>query len=69
MTENGRVKSFDKTTGSGWIIPADGVRDLYVHQRNVLDEGIKELPVDALVTYESRTNAKGIEAFNVSVTE
>ena len=69
MTENGRVKSFDKTTRSGWIIPADGVKDLYVHERSILDDNIKALPVNAMVTYESRTNAKGIEAFNVSVTK
>lgn len=67
--ENGRVKSFDDVSGSGWIIPADGVRDLFVHKRSILDDGIKTLSVNALVTYESRTNAKGIEAFNVSVTK
>ncbi len=65
--ENGRVKSFDKATGSGWIIPADGVHHLFVLGQNILDDGVKTLPVNAMVTYDSRTNAKGLEAFNVSI--
>ena len=66
--EHGTVKSFDNATGEGWILPADGVQDLFVHRRNLGDR-IKTLPVDAKVSYESRTNEKGIEAFNVSLSE
>ena len=64
--ENGTVKSFDDVKRSGWIVPADGTKDLFVHQRNIRDD-IKTLPVDAKVTYESRTSDKGLEAINVSL--
>ncbi len=66
--ENGRVKSFDDATGLGVIIPAEGLHDLFVHGHSILDEGVKTLKANDLVTYSSRTNAKGLEAFNVSVT-
>ena len=66
--ENGTVKSFDDVKRSGWIVPADGTKDLFVHQRNIRDD-IKTLPVDAKVTYESRTNDKGLEAINVSLSK
>lgn len=65
--EHGKVKSFDEAKGQGWIMPTDGPKEVFVQQRNLGD--IKTLPVDAMVTYESRTNDKGIEAFNVSLTK
>jgi CspA family cold shock protein len=65
--ENGTVKSFDETKGQGWIVPASGSKDLYVNQRNILGDDIKTLPVDARVSYEQRTNDKGLEAINVSL--
>lgn len=65
--ENGTVKSFDEAKGYGWIIPADGSKDLFVHQRSILDNDVKTLPIDASVTFESRTNDKGPEAIKVSL--
>jgi CspA family cold shock protein len=65
--ENGTVKSFDATKGYGWIVPADGTKDLFVHQRNILGDDVRTLPIDAKVTYESRSNDKGLEAMNVSL--
>jgi CspA family cold shock protein len=67
--ENGTVKSFDTVKGSGWIMPTDGTKDLFVHQRNILGDDVKALPIDAKVSYESRTNEKGLEAINVSITK
>ncbi|MEA2453234.1 MAG: cold shock protein [Actinomycetota bacterium] len=64
--ENGTVTSFDKAKGEGWIVPAEGSRNLFVHQRNILDT-VKTLQVNAKVTYESRTNSKGLEAINVAL--
>ena len=63
------MKSWDTATGLGWIIPAEGMHDLFVREDSILDEGPKSLKVDDLVTYSSRTNAKGLEAFNVSVSK
>jgi CspA family cold shock protein len=67
--ENGIVKSFDDAKGYGWIVPTDGTKDLFVHQRNILGDDVRTLPIDAKVTYESRTNDKGLEAFNVSLSK
>jgi CspA family cold shock protein len=67
--ENGIVKSFDDAKGYGWIVPTDGTKDLFVHQRNILGDDVRMLPVDAKVTYESRTNEKGPEAIKVSLTK
>jgi CspA family cold shock protein len=64
---NGTVKSFDDAKGSGWIVPSDGTKDLFVHQRNILGDDVRTLPIDARVTYESRTNDMGLEAINVSL--
>jgi cold shock protein len=65
--DNGTVKSFDDVKGYGWIVPTDGTKDLFVHQRNILGDDVKTLPIDARVTYESRMNEKGLEAINVSL--
>jgi CspA family cold shock protein len=67
--ENGTVKSFDDAKGQGWIAPAEGMKDLFVHQRSILDNDVRTLPVDAKVTYESRTNEQGLEAINVSLSK
>lgn len=66
---NGTVKSFDETKGQGWIVPTDGSKDLFVHQRNIMGDDVKTLPINASVTYESRTNEKGLEAINVSLSK
>ena len=65
--ENGTVKSFDETKGQGWIVPANGSKDLYVNQRNILGDDVKTLPIDAKVSYEQSTNDKGLEAIKVSL--
>jgi CspA family cold shock protein len=67
--ENGTVRSFDEARGYGWIVPSDGTKDLFVHQRNILDENVKTLPIDARVTFESRANDKGLEAIKVSLSK
>lgn len=67
--ENGTVKSFDESKGYGWIAPSEGAKDLFVHQRNIMGDDVRTLPVDAKVTFESRTNEKGLEAINVSLSK
>ena len=66
--QNGTVKSFDDSKGYGWIMPTDGTKDLFVHQRNIMGDD-RSLTIDAKVTYESRTNDKGLEAINVSLSK
>ena len=65
--DNGTGKSIDDVKGYGRIVPTDRTQDLFVHQRNILGDDVKTLPIDAKVTYESRTNDKGLEAINVSL--
>jgi len=67
LLENGTVKSFDDAKGYGWIVPTDGTKDLFVHQRNIMGDDVKTLPIDANVTYESRVNDNRLEAINVSL--
>ncbi len=67
--ENGTVKSFDEAKGQGWIVPTDGTKDLFVHQRNIQGDDVRSLPLNAKVTYESRMNDRGLEAINVSLSK
>jgi len=67
LLENGTVKSFDDAKGYGWIVPTDGTKDLFVHQRNIMGDDVKTLPIDAKVIYESRVNDNRLEAINVSL--
>jgi cold shock protein len=62
----GTVKSFDQSKGYGWIVPNDGTDDLFVHHRSIVGD-IRTLPIDAMVTYQSRLNSKGLVAINVSL--
>ena len=68
--ENGTIKSFDQSRGHGWIVPNNGMSDLFVHHRNIVGYDNRTLPIGAMVTYESRfVNEVGLEAFNVSLSE
>jgi len=63
----GTVRSFDQSKGYGWIAPNDGTDDLFVDHRSIVGDDIRTLPIDAMVTYQSRINSKGLEAINVSL--
>jgi CspA family cold shock protein len=65
----GTVKWFNDQKGYGFITPADGTKDLFVHFSNIVGAGYKSLPEGATVSYESRQGAKGPEALNVSLVE
>lgn len=63
---NGTVKWFDDAKGYGFITPADGSKDLFVHHSNITGEGFKSLAEGAQVEFEARAGAKGPEATNVT---
>jgi cold shock protein len=63
----GTVKWFDDAKGYGFITPAEGTKDLFVHHSNINGDGFKSLPEGAKVTFEAREGQKGPEAANVSV--
>jgi CspA family cold shock protein len=66
--KNGIVRDFDADNGYGWIVPNDGVENLYVHRSNIVGD-MTTLPIDARVKYESRMNNRGLEALNVSLSK
>ena len=63
----GTVKWFDDAKGYGFITPAEGSKDLFVHHSAILGDGFKSLPEGAKVSFEARECQKGPEATNVSV--
>jgi cold shock protein len=62
---NGTVKWFNDSKGYGFITPADGSKDVFVHHSNIAGDGYKSLNEGARVEYEQREGAKGPEATNV----
>jgi cold shock protein len=61
----GTVKWFNDSKGYGFIAPADGGKDLFVHHSNVVGEGFKSLAEGAAVEFEPAEGQKGPEARNV----
>ena len=60
----GLVKWFDAGKGFGFITPADGGKDVFVHSTGLKDE-IKE---GDEVTFDTASGKKGINAINVKRT-
>jgi cold shock protein len=63
----GTVKWFNGEKGYGFITPADGGKDLFVHFSAIQGDGYKSLPEGAQVEYEAQQGDKGPQATNVSV--
>jgi CspA family cold shock protein len=63
----GTVKWFNSEKGYGFITPADGGKDLFVHFSAIQGEGYKSLPEGAQVEYEPQEGEKGPQAANVVV--
>jgi CspA family cold shock protein len=63
----GTVKWFNDAKGFGFIAPADGSADLFVHFSAIQGDGFKSLPEGAKVEYEAGEGQKGPQALNVTV--
>ncbi len=63
----GTVKWFNDTKGFGFITPADGSADLFVHQTAILAEGFRSLNEGDKVEYELGQSEKGPRATNVRI--
>ena len=63
----GTVKWFNGEKGYGFITPADGGKDLFVHFSAIEGEGYKSLAEGAQVEYEPQEGEKGPQAARVSV--
>jgi len=61
----GTVKWFSSEKGYGFITPADGGSDLFVHFSAIQGEGYKSLDEGAKVEYEVSEGPKGPQATEV----
>ena len=61
----GTVKWFSDQKGYGFITPADGGADLFVHFSGINGSGFKTLSEGAKVEYEATEGPKGLQATNV----
>jgi len=66
---NGTVKWFDATKGFGFITPADGGKDVFVHHTAITGDGYKTLSEGQSVTFDVQEGSKGPAAANVSSAE
>lgn len=61
----GTVKWFNNTKGFGFIAPADGGEDVFVHHTAITGDGYKSLAEGQSVEYEVQQGQKGLQAVNV----
>jgi cold shock protein len=62
----GTVKWFNDSKGYGFIAPAEGAKDVFVHHSEIAGDGYKSLAEGAQVEFEVREGAKGPEATKVT---
>ncbi len=61
--QEGTVKFFNVTKGFGFITPANGGQDIFVHVSGLIDE----IHENDKVTFEVQNGKKGLNAVNVKV--
>lgn len=61
--QEGTVKFFNETKGFGFIVPANGGQDIFVHVSGLQDQ-IRE---NDRVSFEVQNGKKGLNAVNVKV--
>jgi CspA family cold shock protein len=62
----GTVKWFNESKGFGFIAPADGGDDVFVHFSAIQGGGFRTLTEGQAVNFEVERGPKGLQATNVS---
>lgn len=63
----GTVKWFNESKGYGFITPADGSPDVFVHFSVIEGDGFKTLNEGQTVDFEMQSSPKGPQATRVAV--
>ena len=61
----GTVKWFNESKGYGFITPADGSKDVFVHFSAIQGDGFRTLREGQNVNFEIEESPKGLQATNV----
>ena len=62
----GTVKWFNESKGFGFIEPADGGDDVFVHFSAIQGDGFKTLAEGQTVNFDIQEGPKGLQAANVT---
>ncbi|HEC11824.1 MAG TPA: cold-shock protein [Acidiferrobacteraceae bacterium] len=63
----GTVKWFNESKGFGFITPADGSKDVFVHYSAISSEGFRTLAEGQEVSFDVEDGPKGPQATNVQI--
>ena len=66
---NGTVKFFSLAKGFGFVAPADGSKDVYVHASVLKNAGVDALKPGQKVSFAAEPKTKGLEVTRIEVAE
>ncbi|MWP49996.1 MULTISPECIES: cold shock domain-containing protein [unclassified Gilliamella] len=65
--KTGQVKWFNESKGFGFISPADGSKDIFVHFSAISGDGFKTLGEGQHVEFSVQDSPRGPAAINVAI--